>query len=254
MTRGDFKKIMIRIGQFWPAFSAGKDGEMMIDLWYPLFQNDQTEDVARAVTICICTLKFPPTVADIKQQMAECRLEDQPTAIEAFHVLAEAVKRSSCKADAAEAFNALPPVLRRIAGSSGQLVSWYRLSDESFQTVVMSAIRESYTILAKREAKYFALPAGLQRAESWRIVAPEPEALPEPVKEKTYDEIMADCDRAAVNYREKFGIEANPKYSARAEKFANPTENELKMIEAKQKRKNDLQLEHLKEAERNERK
>lgn len=251
MTRADFKKIMIRIGQFWPTFSAGRDGEMMIDLWYPLFQNDQAEDVARAVTICICTLKFAPTVADIKQQMAECRLEDQPTAIEAFHVLSEAVKKSCDKAGAAEAFNALPPILRRIAGSSGQMVSWYRLSDESFQTVVMSAIRESYTILAKREAKYYALPAGLQRAENWRIGAPDLEALPEPVKEKTYDEIMSDMAKSAEEYRAKFGIEVNPEYTDRAEKFANPTENELKMIAAKQKRRSDLQLEQLKEAERN---
>ena len=247
MTRADFKKIMIRIGQFWPTFSAGKDGEMMIDLWYPLFQNDQAEDVARAVTICICTLKFAPTVADIKQQMAECRLEDQPTAIEAFHVLSEAVKKSSGKADAAEAFNALPPILRRIAGSSGQLVSWYRLSDESFQTVVMSAIRESYTILAKREAKYYALPAGLQRAENWRIGAPELEALPEPVKEKTYDEIMSDMAKSAEDYREQFGIKANPDYAEKVSEFMQPiTDRELKEIEARKKLEDDLRLERMK--------
>lgn len=251
MTKADLEKVMIRISQFWPNFYAKQDSDAILNVWYPLFKNDDPEEVGRAVTICICTLKFPPTVADIKQQMAECRLEDQPTAIEAFHVLSEAVKKSSGKADAAEAFNALPPILRRIAGSSGQLVSWYRLSDESFQTVVMSAIRESYMILAKREAKYYALPAGLQRAENWRIGAPDLEALPEPVKEKTYDEIMSDMAKSAEEYRAKYGIEVNPEYTDRAEKFANPTENELKMIAAKQKRRSDLQLEQLKEAERN---
>ena len=248
MTRDDFRKIMIRIGQFWPSFSAGKDGEMMIDLWYPLFQNDQAEDVARAVTICICTLKFAPTVADIKLQMAECRLEDQPTAIEAFHVISDAVKKSSGKAEAAEAFNALPPILRRIAGDSSKLVSWYRLSDESFQTVVMSAIRESYTTLTKREAKYYALPAGLQRAESWRIDAPDLEALPEPEHKKTHEEMLDDMQKKELEYRQRQGIEINSDYAARAADFAKPlTDNERKMIEAKAKHQDDLRLGRMRE-------
>lgn len=247
MTKADLEKVMIRISQFWPNFYAKQDSDAILNVWYPLFKNDDPEEVGRAVTICICTLKFPPTVADIKQQMAECRLEDQPTAIEAFHVLSEAVKKSSGKADAAEAFNALPPILRRIAGSSGQLVSWYRLSDESFQTVVMSAIRESYTILAKREAKYYALPAGLQRAENWRIGAPDLEALPEPVKEKTYDEIMSDMAKSAEEYREQFGIKANPDYAGKVSEFMQPiTDIELKEIEARKKREDDLRLERMK--------
>ena len=247
MNRDDFRKIMIRIGQFWPQFSAGKDGEMMIDLWFPLFQSDRAEDVARAVTICICTLKFPPTVADIKQQMAECRLEDQPTAIEAFHAISEAVKKSSDKTSATEAYNALPPILRKIAGNSSRLISWHNVSDEAFQTVIMSAIRESYTVLAKREAKYYALPAGLQRAETWRVTAPEQEALPEPAKVRSIDEMFADMDRHAAEYREQNGITANPDYADKVTDFLKPmTSNELMMLEAKKKHKTDVRLEKMK--------
>ena len=95
MNEQDFSKIMERLEDFYPNFYAGRDKKKVFFLWYPLFKNDATEDVARAVTICICTLKFAPTVAEIKQQMAESRLEDQPTAIEAFQVISAAVKKSS---------------------------------------------------------------------------------------------------------------------------------------------------------------
>lgn len=241
MTEKDFAKIMERLEDFYPNFYAGRDKQKTFDLWFPFFRKDSAEDMARAVTICICTLKFAPTVAEIKQQMAECRLEDQPTAIEAFHVLSEAVKKSRDKASAAEAYNALPPILRRIAGGSGQLVSWNRMNEEAFQTVVMSAIRESYTILAKREAKYYALPAGLQRSESWRIGAPELEALPEPVQQKTMDEVEADREKKSEEYRDRFGIEPNHAYDDRVAAFKAPLSTEdLKRMEYAERKKEAL--------------
>ena len=247
MNEQDFSKIMERLEDFYPNFYAGRDKKKVFFLWYPLFKNDATEDVARAVTICICTLKFAPTVAEIKQQMAESRLEDQPTAIEAFQVISAAVKKSTDRESATKQFNELPPILRKLAGSPGQLISWCRISDEAFQTVVMSAIRDSYSTLARREAKYYTLPAGLQKTEHWRIDAPDQAALPEPERHKSFEEIMSDLDKKEEEYREMQGIRINPDYAGRAAEFANPTENELKMIEAKAKRKEDLRVERLKD-------
>ena len=195
-------------------------------------------------------MKFAPTVAEIKQQMAESRLEDQPTAIEAFQVISAAVKKSTDRESATKQYNELPPILRKLAGSPGQLVSWCRISDEAFQTVVMSAIRDSYATLARREAKYYALPAGLQKTEHWRIDAPDQEALPEPERQKSFEEIMSDLDKNAAEYRRLQGIEVNPDYAKRAADFANPTENEMKMIKAKQKRQEEILAEKLKNAEK----
>ena len=246
MNEKDFSKIMERLEDFYPNFYGGRDKAKVFSLWFPLFRNDTAEDVARAVTICICTLKFPPTVAEIKQQMAESRLEDQPTAVEAFQVISAAVRKSTDRESAVKQFNSLPPILRKLTGEPTQLVSWNRVSEEAFQTVIMSAIRESYMTLAKREAKYYALPGGLQKAETWRIKAPEAAALPEAERPKTIEEMEEVRERKAAEYRKQFGIKPNPEYTERAAAFAKPlTENERKMIEAKAKHQDDLRMERL---------
>lgn len=232
MTPQEFAVTMKRIAQFWPTFYAKQNQEEIADAWYPLFAKDDAAEVNRAVVICICTLKYPPTVADIKLTMAECRLEDQPTAIEAFQVISEAVAHSGNRNEAIEQYRKLPPILQKLAGSPGQLVSWYKTSEEAFQTVVMSAIRESYTTLAKREAKYYALPAGLQKTEQWRINAPSLDSLPEPQKPRTLADIEAEQDAATAAYREQLGIRPNAAYSEALDAFLAPvTEDEKKLVQ-----------------------
>ena len=246
MTEKEFSKIMERLEDFYPNFYAGRDKEKIFSLWFPLFRDDRFEDVARAVTVIICTLKFPPSVAEIKQQIAEYRLEDQPTAIEAFQVISSAVDKASDRARAIEQFNTLTPLLRRLAGSPAQLVSWHRLSDEAFQTVVMSAIRESYSALAKREAKYYALPVGVQRAEQWRIDGPAA-ALPASPVTKSVEETLDEMDAAAREFRRKYLTAQENDTTARVKAFTAPmTDAELKEVEARRKASEEKRLERIK--------
>ena len=241
MNEKDFSKIMERLEDFYPNFYAGRDKQKTFDLWYPLFRKDTAEDMARAVTICICTLKFAPSVAEIKTQMAECRLEDQPTSIEAFHTISDAVKKSYNRDTSIEAFKGLPPILRKLVGDPSYLVDWHRVSDEAFQTVIMSAIRESYSTLVKREAKYYALPEGLQKLESWRIQSPSIDALPEPTREVTLDEMIADREKKSEEYRDRYGMEPNPDYADRVAAFQAPmTAEDLKRMEYVERKKDAL--------------
>ena len=206
MTEQEFSKVMERLEDYYPKFYEGRDKKKTFKVWYPLFKDDSYEEVARACISLVCTLRFPPTVADIKQQLAEFRLESQPTPLEAFQTISNAVDHASDRTKATEAYNALTAVLRRLVGSPSQLISWRRLNDDTFQTVVMSAIRESYTTLAKREAKYYALPAGAQKAEQWRIEGKPVAELPAPEKTQSVDDMLDDMDRQAKEYREKYGV------------------------------------------------
>lgn len=251
MNRAEFSVILAKISRFYPRFYENQPAEKVNYDWFPYFKDNSFSTVDRAVDACINTLKFPPTVADIKAQIVESYQQDKPTSIEAFQAISYAVSKSFDRTSATEQYNQLPPILRKIAGSPAFLMDWRRVSTEAFQTVIMSAIRESYAELVRREAKYYAFPAELQRAERWRIEAPEAAALPEPEHQKTHEEMLDEMTQKEIEYRRRQGIEVNQNYADRAAEFAKPlTENELKMIEAKAKRQEALRMERLKEDEK----
>ena len=247
MNQAEFSVILAKISRFYPRFYENQDAKQVNADWFPYFEDNSFETVNRAVDACISTLRFPPTVADIKAQIVESYQQDRPTSIQAFQAIAYAVSKSTDRTAATEQFNALPPILRKLVGDPTILREWKQVGTEAFQTVIMSAIRESYSELVKREAKYYAFPAELQRAETWRIKAPEAAALPEAERPKTIEEMEEHRERKAAEYREQFGIKPNPEYTERAAAFAKPlTENERKMIEAKAKHQDDLRMERLK--------
>ena len=247
MTAAEFSVILARIARFYPRFYENTDPAQVNADWFPYFRDNSFQTVNRAVDACINTLRFPPTVADIKAQIVESYQQDRPTSIEAFQVISHAVSKATDKTSAAEQYNALPPILRKLVGTPNALQDWNRVSTEAFQTVVMSAIRESYTELVKREAKYYAFPAELQQAEQWRIEAPEAAALPEPKQPKTIDEMISDREISAEKYREQQGIEANPEYADRVQAFKQPlTHAEELMLEAKEKHEFNQRMDWMK--------
>ena len=247
MTEQELGKVMRLLEKYYKNFYQGMNKEEVFAAWYPLFKDDDPHAVERAVVEVVCTLRFPPTVADIKLQLAEDRLEDQPTATEAFQMIAEAVNDARDRAMATKAYNALPPMIRKLVRTPSRLVTWHRVSEESFETVIMSAIRSSYETLAKCEAKYYALPAGIRKTAGWRIEGAETQALPEPLKEKTVDDILAEMDKADAEYRQKYVL-PKAETSDRLNEFLKPmTDEELKAIEARKKRDEDLRMERMKE-------
>lgn len=245
MTRAEFSVILAKISRFYPKFYEGQDASKVAEDWYTEggFEHIAFGQVERAVRAYCNTAKFPPTLADIKAQMVESYLQDKPTAMQAFQRISSAVKKSTDRENAVKQYNELPPILRKLVNDPSVLRDWNQVSAESFQTVVMSAIRESYRELTSREAKYYAFPEDLQMAEQWRVETPDVVALPEPVKQKTFEERQAEMDREAVEYREKQGIEANTSYDDRVADFLKPmTNNELKMFEAKKRHEERIRM------------
>ena len=250
MTRVEFSVILAKISRFYPRFYEGQDAEKVAEDWYTVggFENISFGMVDRAVTAYCNTSKFPPSLADIKTQMVESYLQDKPTAMQAFQRISQAVKKSYSKEDAVKQYNDLPPILRKLVEDPTVLLDWNNINAESFQTVVMSAIRESYKELANREAKYYAFPQELQVSEEWRIGTPEQVALPEPVKHLTYEERQEEMDRQAAEYRDKYGITEQSKSTERkvSEFRKSMTKDELLELEAKRKREELLRMEWMK--------
>lgn len=241
MTTDDITEVLKMLSaNYGKSFYDGTNLKDVIKLWSVQFANDDPKKVMKAVQNCIATLTYKPTIADIRKRMAGDEMKGQLTSVEAFQEIAKAVSRGYDRDSAIVAFNDLSPILRRVVGTPNQLVSWRKVSEESFQTVIMSAIRESYRELAQREADYYALPKPLKIAEGWRVEGPEPEVLPEPEKKKTIDELHSEMDEDAKEYREKHGMQAKDKYNARVDDFKRPmTDEEMKAIEKKLKGERD---------------
>ena len=243
MTPKEFSKTLERISQFWPKFYADQDADAIFEVWFPFFRDDPPVEVNKAVIELVCLLKFPPTIADIKGQMAEDRSKDIPTAMGAFQAISDAVDRSYNRNDAAEQYMRLAPILQKVVGSPAMLLSWRKVSDEAFQTVIMSAIRESYKEHAQQAKKYYAFTAGLQKAEGWRIEGPNLAALPEPEKPKTLDDLEADREKATAEFRERMGMKPNEDYAERLAAFLAPvTEAERKAVEFRDEKRAEKYL------------
>lgn len=214
-------------------FYDGVNKDNVIVLWQKMFADDDPKEVMKGVLNCVNTMPYKPTIADIRQRMAQSKMAGQMTELEAFQTISKAVDDATSKDEAVKAFTALPPVLRKLVSSPSWLRKWRTVSEESFNTVVMSQIVRSYRELAKWEADYHALPKQLQELEQWRIESPSLDGLPEPV-EKTVDEIIEESNAKAAEHR-VMTPELKEKHRERVEDFLTPmSEKEKKRIEEKQ--------------------
>ena len=178
------------------AFPVGDPRQLakVTNLWSVMFADDDPAEVLTAVKNCIATLQFPPKIADVKSRIAQNRLAGQLTEIEVWQMIRTAVEDSTSRDRAREIFANLPKIVQAVAGSPSQLRAWRTVSDEQFETVVMSLCSRTYRTLAQREAGYYALPADVQAAEPWRLTdAPKQLTLPEP--EPARYEIPAEWNR-----------------------------------------------------------
>jgi len=205
MTAADIGEMLDLLeGNYGKKFSEEYDRAKVLNLWKVMFKDDDPVEVAIAVKDCIATLQFPPKVADIKARVSKQRMSGQMTEMEAWSKVVDAINRAYGKEDADKQFFQLPAILQKVVGTPSQLRGWRSVDEAQLQTVVMSAVLKSYRELVQREATYHALPTDIQRQEEWRLSKPVMDALPEPKRERTFDEMEAEMDRDAQEYRRKY--------------------------------------------------
>lgn len=228
---------------FGEDFYKGTSEEDVLALWAVDFRDEDPKALKRAVMNCIDTLTFKPRIADIRKRIGKSATKGQLTAVEAFQEISKAVAKGYDRDSAAQAFNALPPTLRRVVGFPEQLISWRKVSDESFQTVIMSAIRESYREIAQQEAEYHQMSKGLQQTEKWRLKAPGEAELPAIEAPKTVDEILEESNRKAAEHGMQMTADLAQKHAGRVADFRKPmTKLETKKVEYAEKAKAERYL------------
>ena len=157
MNREETKAILAILKAGYPNFykdMTKEDATNTINLWTIMFADDPAQVVTEAVKSLMCTLKFPPTIADVKEKIAMITQPPAMTEMEAWQMVKSAISYYN----AAETFERLPPILKRIVGSPNQLREWAIMETEKFDTVVQSNFMRSYKAVVAQEKERAMLP------------------------------------------------------------------------------------------------
>ena len=155
MTREETKAIMAILKAGYPNFYRNmtkEEATSVINLWATMFVEEPLQVITEAVKSLMCTLKFPPTIADVKEKIELLTQPEQMTEMEAWNLVKKAMNTS----DFVKSFQDLPPTIRRIVGSVSQLKEW--AYTEGDMSVVSSNFMRSYRARAAHERELVRLP------------------------------------------------------------------------------------------------
>lgn len=131
--------------------------QMTVNLWETIFADDDYREVQAAVIAHIATDtgRYMPPVGVIKNALVKLREPQEMTEAEAWALVAQAIKRSSIYA--AEEFDKLPDICKRLVGSASQLREWAITPNLNIE-VVSSNFMRSYKARLKNDREFAALP------------------------------------------------------------------------------------------------
>ena len=127
--------------------------EKSMQLWYSELKDIPYQLAHTALRKYVSTNKFAPTIADIREQVAELNDQNEEDLNEtaAWSLVLKAIRRSTYYSD--EEFAKLPPVVQRAVSSPRQLREWATLEDVDGKTltVIQSNFQRTFRSEQQRE-------------------------------------------------------------------------------------------------------
>lgn len=157
MTRQEALAVMAMLKTAYPNFYkdlSKEDINAAVNLWATMFSEESIQVVTEAIKALMCTLKYPPTIADVKEKIAMITHPDEMTEMEAW----DRVRRAISYYNASENFANLPSILQKIVGSPNQLREWALMDMETINSIVQSNFMRSYKARVVKEKEFAMLP------------------------------------------------------------------------------------------------
>ncbi|NYB74844.1 hypothetical protein HZF24_11915 [Sedimentibacter hydroxybenzoicus DSM 7310] len=150
----------------YPAFYkdiSKQEAENIVNLWAEMFAADDFNTVKAAVKAHIAsdTKGFPPVIGQIKEKLNIITSPAQMTEQEAWSHVSRAIKNSAYHA--AEEFDKLPEILKKVVGGPSQLKDWALTESKEAQTVIASNVMRSYRVELTQNKEYKALPSDVKK-------------------------------------------------------------------------------------------
>src|SRR5690606_3024521 len=143
MTRQEALAIMAMLKTAYPSFYkhlSKEDINAAVNLWAPMFSEEPIQVVTEAIKALICTLKYPPTIADVKEKVAMITQPLMMTEREAWGRVRGALSYYHGNGG----FAHLPPMLQRIVGSPNRPRECALMDVETGNSGVQSSCMRRY--------------------------------------------------------------------------------------------------------------
>ena len=151
MERDDVIRVLSVLKVAYPSFykeMTKKEAEETISLYMDMFSTDDSQVVLYAVKELVNTLKFPPTIADIKEKMLELtRVKEDLT--EAWEKVQRAISCGIYKSE--EGFGSLSPIGKKFIKTPSQLREIAMMDSDIVHSVVKGQFFKQAEILQKRD-------------------------------------------------------------------------------------------------------
>ena len=157
MTRQEALAIMAMLKTAYPSFYKDLSKEELnaaVNLWATMFSDEPVQVVTEAIKAMICTLKYPPTIADVKEKIHLLTQPQGMSELEAWNTVRKAISYY----DADETFAQLPPLLQKIVGSPNTLREWALMDVETVNSVIQSNFMRSYRAKVTQEKEFAMIP------------------------------------------------------------------------------------------------
>ncbi len=160
MDKTETAKIMAVLRAAYPGYyrnTSDADAKTAINLWHMMLGHHPCRLVEAAVHSHIASSKWPPTIAEVAEEISNLTRPAALTELEAWGLVTKALSNSGYEAKAE--FDALPEAIQRVLGSPATLREWAVLPVKEVQTVVASNFQRSYRAKVEADRKYSVLPA-----------------------------------------------------------------------------------------------
>lgn len=157
MTKTETTKILAILKSTYPNFYKDVDVQTTIEIWNEMFTDCEYQAVSIAVKELINTLKYPPTIADIKEKMYELTHHDESSLSELWDKLLKAIRNGYYGAE--EEFKKLPDEVKEFVKSPIQLREMAGMDSNTINSVVKGQfLRQIEAIKQKKKDRDMMLP------------------------------------------------------------------------------------------------
>ena len=168
MKRDEVIAILGILKTAYPRFYANltkEEAEQTITLWQEMFADSDIDAVKVAVKNLINTFQFPPTIADVKNELYKLYQGDQKQDVELWNELKSALRNGIYYAD--EIFQKLSKELQLFLGNPSSLKELAMMDIEEVDTVQKGIFLKQMPIIKQREKeKQVMLPERTKFVES----------------------------------------------------------------------------------------
>lgn len=159
MTVDEFAKLADAIKTYFPRDNMLPTDESM-ELWFDMLNDLDYRSASASLKKHVATNRFPPTIADIREQCNDFTTPQELNEMEAWSLVSKAIRNSGY--NSVEEFEKLPPLAQKAVGLPSQLRTW-ALDEDYNEEVVSSNFIKCYRNELARQRELQKIPQNVRQ-------------------------------------------------------------------------------------------